>query len=604
MSRSLAAGVAVLASLVVAAPALAQGDSLVTVGSPTGPFSQNKQNEPAVAVDQKHPDVLAAGSNDNIDMETCAAGDPTTCPFTPGIGASGIYFSLDGGDSWIQPTYTGLSARDCTGPEECTPHTGPIGTLPRYRESGLVSDGDPALAFGPRPKDGHFAWANGSRLYYANLTSNLDADAPAFRGDEAIAVSRTDHPRRAAAGSNRAWRAPVIVSKQSSTTFSDKEQVWADNAESSDYFGHVYICHASYRSRSGGNGFPEPIIVSRSADGGATWANKQVSNAGVNPNDPGRDGCTVRTDSKGTVYVFWKGVDPRTHQDGELEARSFNGGKTFEKPHLVAPAVSPGVIDAVILRPVMDGIAGARADLSAAPSVDIANGAPSGNDATDEIAMAWADGRDGLNHEKGLFTWSTNRGGSFADPVTFTPPGDRAYYAAPGISPDGTDVYVTYNAFTTPYRDDTSSPRGLVGAVTHADLGAGGAPDSFGELHRGVVGDPRSSSQNNLVAEFLGDYVYTAATRRGAVGVWNDVRRGADCPAIDVYRQEYEDAVRAGEIPPNAAPDEPAERDDITEEAPPAGEGTPPEPPNVEAECPAAFGNSDIFGAAVSDPTP
>ena len=81
-------------------------------------------------------------------MEACAAGDPSTCPFTPGVGVSGIYFSFDSGSSWTQPTYTGMTARDCLGPDPCTAHQGDIGTVPLYAESGLVSDGDPALAFG------------------------------------------------------------------------------------------------------------------------------------------------------------------------------------------------------------------------------------------------------------------------------------------------------------------------------------------------------------------------------------------------------------------------------------------------------------------------
>ncbi|HEX7461924.1 MAG TPA: hypothetical protein VF317_07105, partial [Dermatophilaceae bacterium] len=120
-------------------------DTIVSVGSPATPFSQNKQNEPAVAIDAGHPNVVAAGSNEEIDMESCAAGDPATCPFTPGVGVSGIYFSSNGGSDWTQPIYQGLTARDCFGPAACIAHTGPIGTLPGYAAAGLVSDGDPAL---------------------------------------------------------------------------------------------------------------------------------------------------------------------------------------------------------------------------------------------------------------------------------------------------------------------------------------------------------------------------------------------------------------------------------------------------------------------------
>jgi hypothetical protein len=577
--RRLAAACAVAVAAAFAGAGAASAfnpDVLVTNGSPPGPFSQNKQNEPAVAIDANHPNVLVAGSNDEIDMEACNAGPDNDCPFTPGVGVSGVYFSFDSGTTWTQPTYTGLTGRDCLGAPgasdpPCTAHTGPIGTLPWYAENGLTSDGDPAVAFGPRPgANGAFSWSNGSRLYYANLTANVGAtrSEQAFKGFEAIAVSRTDDPQAAAAGTKSAWMPPVLISKQSSTTFSDKEQIWADNASSSPFFGTAYVCWASFRGQEKGNAAPAPLVVAVSHDGGDTWRERQITPAANNSQRNPLDGCTIRTDSRGTAYVFGVGTSVTGgRQPFEFMSRSTNGGASWSQPQPVAgPVDQPGAFDPVQGRPVIDGVAGARSDLAPAPSVDIANGAPTGADATDRIVMAYVSGPLATPHV--YFTESTNRGASWSAPRPIERPGDRGLFAAPAISPNGTDVYVVYNAFTTPFQPTTATPRTLVGVVLHADAGG-----SFAELHRGAPGDPRSSSANSLTSEFLGDYVYAAATRTYGAAVWNDSRNGADCPAIDAYRQALENGQSAT--------------------APP-----------VQQVCPATFGNSDIFGGTYPDPTP
>jgi hypothetical protein len=548
------AGVALVAGVV---PAMAAGDTLVTTGSPSTTFPQNKQNEPAIAIDAHNPSVMAAGANDEIDVAPC---NGSSCPFTFGIGTSGIYFSFNGGASWSQPTYTGRSAR--TG----TTMTGPIGTLPKYAEAGLTSDGDPAVAFGPQPGPKGFSWSNGSRLYYANLTSNLFAKRDeTFKGFEGIAVSHTDDVAAAAAGNNSAWSTPVIASRQSSTIFSDKEQVWADNAASSPFFGNVYVCNAAFRSQEKSvHAVPAPLVEATSTDGGNSWSQHQISAAVNNGQINPPDGCTIRTDSHGVVYIF--GIGFANGHASEMMSRSFDGGKTFEPFSVLFAVVKPGVFDAALGRPVMDGIAGARADLAAAPSVDIANGAPTGSDATNELLLNWSDARDGLNNEKSLLSYSTNQGRSWSAPQPVSSRPDRPIYTAVAISPNGRDAYVTYDAFLADYQSTTTTPRPLQGVVKHASIIAG-IPGAFDVLNRGEIGDARGSSQNDLTAEFLGDYVYAAATRTEGVAVWNDVRRTVHCPAVDTYRA----GIEAGTNPTKPAP--------LT-------------------NCPATWGNSDIFGGA------
>jgi hypothetical protein len=177
-----------------------------------------------------------------------------------------------------------------------------------------------------------------------------------------------------------------------------------------------------------------------------------------------------------------------------------------------------------------------------------------------------------------MLSYSTDGGASWSNPTSVGDAGDRGYYSSIAISPTGSDAYLVYNAFTTGLLQDTSTPRGLVGVVRHADIGTNGAPGAWNDLNRGAVGDPRSSSQNNLWLEFLGDYVYAVATRSYGAGVWNDTRNGADCPAIDTWRAAAQVAIANG----TAVPTKPA----------------------PQQACPATFGNSDIFGGSYADPTP
>lgn len=211
------------------------------------------------------------------------------------------------------------------------------------------------------------------------------------------------------------------------------------------------------------------------------------------------------------------------------------------------------------------------------------------------------DGRDGLNNEDVRFTYSIDHGNTFAEPVEVQRPGDRGYYSAPAISPDGANVWLVYNAWLEDFKDSAEGPdndRPLAGVVLHA-YWSGAEPGAFTGVHAGESGDARGSSQNDLAAEFLGDYIYAAATNTYGAAVWNDVRNAADCPAVVEYRQElHEEAVATGTQ--TAEPEEPR-GDEERMHAPKEEEDEEPAPP-VQQVCEPNFGNSDIYGRSYANP--
>ena len=213
-------------------------------------------------------------------------------------------------------------------------------------------------------------------------------------------------------------------------------------------------------------------------------------------------------------------------------------------------------------------MAGARTNEG--PTFDIANGAPDGSGATDTLVLGWTDGRNGLNNERALIQLSSDGGLTWTTPFDATENGDRPDFPWVAISPDGSDLYITYMGFLDPWRSDTTSARRFSGVVRHADTAD---PAAWSTLHRGEVGDARGSSANSLAFEFLGDYNYVMAPNDFAAAVWNDIRDATVCEPINDYR-----AGLAGVGP------------------------TAPVPAPLTA-CPATFGNTDIFGGVFADPT-
>jgi hypothetical protein len=584
--------------LCAATPAFAS-DANVSVGSPPDMTPQNHQNEPAVAVDANHPSFAVSGWNDFVDWAPCPQADATqfgTCadPADDGVGLSAVAFTFDRGHTWVQPTYTGWTAADCPPTSTCAAHEGPIHTLPWYYENRMVSSGDPAVAVGPIPSNGHFAWANGSRVYYANLTgawpSGFAFPNPEFHGYLAVGVSRLDNPTPASVLNKASWKPPVISTQHAGqTAFEDKEQIWADNASSSPFFGRVYVCNAEFRSNGrhaalGGNA-PAPLTVSVSRDGGDTWTAKSVTSAATNgkgPNLWGLSGCTLRTDSHGVVYLFSEMFENPTlvglpTHGFHVMFKSFDGGKSWTKMQVVRQITDPCFeTDPVYGRCVMDGFAGARTDLSAAPSVDVANGAPTGVGATNEIVDVWADNDGNINANTAQTSWSLDGGSTWAAPLTASLAGDRPLYAAPAISPTGDRMYVVYEADTAPWRGaDMTSPRPYHGVFLTAPVAGGGAPGSWSIVYDGST--DTAAGHNDLRATYpghdiyqerVGDYVYAAATATYGLSVWTDAQRATVCTPVQSYRAA---SLAAGE------------------RALPA--------PWPLADCPATFGNTDTWSA-------
>lgn len=500
-------GVLVVAISVVAANAFTHGVKAASGGPRvTGnflvdldhnlPFSQNKQNEPAITRDPT-TGVLIAGANDEIGQPLCkdtTAALTSPCPFAPGVPTSAYYRSTDNGQTW----------------------TG--GYLPGFSTIGRVSGGDPSLDYGPRRcADGTFSFSCGSVIYYASLADPY----PEF-GGEAATVSRSYDD-------GATWANPVEATSTNKTSdFDDHEWVAADHSPSSPHFGRVYLNWAVFCNSCAGNGNVK-LYVAYSDDEGQTWSKAvQVSAANNNTPQGYRETGQMAVASNGTVEAFWtENADATNYPSLQVVATSTDGGNTFSAPITIAQVhdypISGTPFDVVDLFNRVPGMS-ARVDCFPHPASD-----PSSS----RVYVVWCDYSNGQGVVKGAVS---------SDGLTWTQlgtigsvSGRNAFFPAASVAPNGT-VSLAFDALTQPPASNLWQTGVQVYDTYYAESPAGGTAFTKPLRVSTTSSNPDGSSYNNLQEQFIGDYIDIVAGPSSAYIVWTDSRNAAPCQAVNDYR--------------------------------------------------------------------
>jgi BNR repeat-like domain len=507
----------------------------------TAVFPTNKQNEPTIAQNPVDPMSLIAGSNDEQRQPPCGPGPvrgpdvpESDCGFFPGVGTSGIYTSSDGGVTW---TNRGL-----------------LDDQASWQGAGVISDGDPVIAYGPKP-DGHggFSYTNGARAYYSTLATVIGA-----KGFEYVVVSHSDDD-------GLTWSAPVIgTTKTSSADFNDKNWIDVDDSPSSPYFGRVYLSWTEFRSATFTGYGSEPMMVSASADGGASFGSpKQLSPAGNNGTGNGRQGSSIAVGPGGTVYVaFEQGFV-------QVVSISSDGGKKWTRPITIGSVAD---LD--------DPIPGSNFRTASFPTI-----AADPRPGSTTVYATWAN-RTSVGGRIVVAT-STDSGRTWSAPVKVSGTEGYAFYQGMDVAPSGR-VDIAYQAQTAVDPDTFGTGNASIDAYAVSKPAAGSWSDPV--KISTASSDPAVSAQNNLQRQFWGDYSTLVSDDNGAWFISTDSRRGAGCADVDAYQTYLSDnglAVRGDgadrlsykQTGVNPALSDPSEK---------------PAPPVV---CPADFGDTDVFVA-------
>jgi hypothetical protein len=301
--------------------------------------------------------------------------------------------------------------------------------------------------------------------------------------------------------------------------------------------------------------------VAYSDDEGQTWSKAvQVSSTNNNFSRGFRETGQMTVASNGTVEAFWtENADSPKLPSLQVVATSRDGGNTFSAPITIARVVDYPLtgtpFDAVDLFNRVPGMS-ARVDCYPHPAAD-----PSSS----RVYVVWCDFNGGHGVVKGAVSsdglaWSLL--GTISDV-----PNRNAFFPAVSVDPAGT-VNLAFDALTAPPANDPWQT-GVQVYDTYFAQSANGL--TFGSPLRvsSASSNPDGSSYNNLMEQFLGDYIGIVSGRHTAYLVWTDSRSATPCAAVDAYRNAIYGGSRTAVAP------------------------------NPDTACTTDFGNTDTYEATI-----
>ena len=489
--------------------------------------SRGRQNEPALAIDPRNPQVMVGSSNDYCGVYN-AGSDADGAPIASGPIWLGYYRSENRGVSFMSSLVPG--------------YPGDASTLGRAAAIRTASAGDPVLA-----------WDAEGRLFMGSESSGDPAGSKKTFGDEWVArYVNPDGPGGNTLNDGKRYAGTVLVAKGSSAPnllgkFHDKTAIEADRT-SSACAGNVYFAWSRFTGNGG-----VAIYVSRSVDHGVTFSTPAKVSAGVHD----VQFPDISVTSNGHVYITFRQFADNTEPDAVDVVRSTDCGATFSPPRVLTTFTPMGLADVNVsggdardcgdaTDACLSGYTFFRADTGPRSTADQADTAHEwvhvlyeaivpGSEVPTGTTFGWT-GRSGQGGQSAIYYLRLDG----ASGATTTPEqvdvelmGQQLF---PDLAVDGGVIHAlwwdsrhdTRNDSTTfrlrPVGNDASHTVGAALDVFGATRSVSGGPWSAATRLSDQTTNPNFEQFSGRTVPFAGDYLWIDSKGGVTFGVWTDWR--------------------------------------------------------------------------------